>query len=50
MSPALTVSSDEIVTGVGLFLDAIREVHRDTRASVADAKAHGALTGVEAAG
>ena len=50
MSPPLTVSAEEIVTGVGLFLDSVREVHAGTREAIADARAHGALTGVEASG
>jgi 4-aminobutyrate aminotransferase len=50
MSPPLTVTSEEIVTGVGLFLESVREVRASPSAKVADAKAHGALTGVEAAG
>jgi len=60
MSPPLTVTSDELVTGVGLFLDAIREVAgRSTQAAsqtdvvtdvVAEPAPRGALTGVEAAG
>jgi 4-aminobutyrate aminotransferase len=50
MSPPLTVTSEELVTGIGLFLDSVREVHANEAGVIADAKAHGALTGVEASG
>jgi 4-aminobutyrate aminotransferase len=54
MSPPLTVTSDELVTGIGIFLDAIRDVasrsSADVAGVVAGASTRGALTGVEAAG
>jgi 4-aminobutyrate aminotransferase len=50
MSPPLTVTSDEMVTAIELFSDSVHEVFAHPSEAVADARAHGALTGVEAAG
>jgi len=50
MSPPLTVTSGELVTGIGLFTDAIRQVAGNADVAIEEAAAHGALTGVEAAG
>ena len=50
MSPPLTVTSEELVTGIGLFLDAIRDVAGHPEEAVREAADHGALTGVEAGG
>jgi 4-aminobutyrate aminotransferase len=50
MSPPLTVTSAELATGIGLFMDAIRQVAGDAEVVIEAAAAHGALTGVEAAG
>ena len=50
MSPPLTVTSGELVTGIGLFTDAIRQVAGNADVVIEEAAAHGALTGVEAAG
>ena len=50
MSPPLIVSSDEILTGVGLFLDAVREEAGTRRVAVSDEPAHRAFTGAEASG
>jgi 4-aminobutyrate aminotransferase len=50
MSPPLTVTSGELVTGIGLFTDAIRQVAGNADVAIEAAAAHGALTGVEAAG
>ena len=50
MSPPLTVTSGELVTGIGLFTDAVRQVAGNADVVIEEAAAHGALTGVEAAG
>ena len=50
MSPPLTVTSEELVTGIGLFRDAIRDVAGHPEEAVREAADHGALTGVEAGG
>ena len=50
MSPPLTVTSGELVTGIGLFTEAIRQVAGNADVVIEEAAAHGALTGVEAAG
>ena len=46
---ASTMTSEELVTGIGLFLDAIRDVAGHPEEAVREAADHGALTGVEAA-
>ena len=49
MSPPLTVTADEIITGVGLFLDAIREIAGQPAPSLRATSRDEALSGVEAA-
>jgi 4-aminobutyrate aminotransferase len=50
MSPPLTITADELITGIGIFLDAIRDVARRPDEVIHEAAEHGALTGVEAGG
>jgi len=50
MSPPLTISADELRTGIGLFTDAVEEVAAHEPVVLAAAAAAGAMDGVEAAG
>jgi 4-aminobutyrate aminotransferase len=48
MSPALTVSADEMATAIRIFSAAVERVASENRAVLAEATAAGAITGVEA--